>query len=821
MSLCAHSGQSRFRSNETMPIHTRWRAGTIAVLGLGLVMIVGGCAKSVDDQLAEARIQVEIGSYDEAIETLRSLLETEPNHADANLLLGQTQLALGQPALAIWPLELATRSAEQAPVANLALGAAFLQLAQFESALEAVDRTLATENLALQTRLGALRLLAAIHLEQEDYEAVIADVDQLLEAAPEDPAGLALRANALLGLGRAEEAANAMLEIWNSPSLSESDAAARAGMGLVKVYRNQLDDEERAEAQLTAVLERFPGRRSVMQGAMDYYDRHGKSDEAVAMLRAALDRDPSDFWILGTLAERLADAGRGEEARELVTESVELLDTPSAWMTLALLERKLGNFEEALIALEKTFSMIPGVPDNLMFTHANILADAKQLDRAEEVASGIKEDFYREIVMGRIEFERGNDRKALALLTSGLRRWPNNAGARYLAGKAAMRSGQVDRGIGELREATRVGTGETDAPLDLAKIYLAQGKPKAADSTLRFVTRDGEGPRYWPATRLRAVASWEAGSKDKATQLLEQMAAVDEHKRDAVVTLADLRSRDGGPAVGAGTIQGGKLDLVDPENEPALRALASYLTALGDAEKALAEVDAAVKAHPDFAPFHDLRARVLWNLDRSEDAEKAFDRALEIDPELATAVAGRSALAEARGDLGQARELMARATELDEGNAEFPYTSAQLALMQGDTEGAKQALEETLRRNPFHGNACNDFAWILAEENQNLDRALALAKRARETESSAAILDTLGWVQLRRGEAPDAVVTLEEAHALDPESPSIAYRLGLALSRMGEAERARSLWQEALASGPFPESDAAQDQLAQLDAGAS
>ncbi|HKJ23759.1 MAG TPA: tetratricopeptide repeat protein, partial [Myxococcota bacterium] len=61
-----------------------------------------------------------------------------------------------------------------------------------------------------------------------------------------------------------------------------------------------------------------------------------------------------------------------------------------------------------------------------------------------------------------------------------------------------------------------------------------------------------------------------------------------------------------------------------------------------------------------------------------------------------------------------------------------------------------------------------------------------------------------------------AVAALEHAHELDPGSPSIAYRLALALVETGERDRAEALFREALAAGAFPEADAARTQLARL-----
>ena len=57
---------------------------------------------------------------------------------------------------------------------------------------------------------------------------------------------------------------------------------------------------------------------------------------------------------------------------------------------------------------------------------------------------------------------------------------------------------------------------------------------------------------------------------------------------------------------------------------------------------------------------------------------------------------------------------------------------------------------------------------------------------------------------------------LERAHELEPESPSIAYRLSVALGETGEVERARELLREALAAEAFPEAEDARVRLDRL-----
>jgi len=69
----------------------------------------------------------------------------------------------------------------------------------------------------------------------------------------------------------------------------------------------------------------------------------------------------------------------------------------------------------------------------------------------------------------------------------------------------------------------------------------------------------------------------------------------------------------------------------------------------------------------------------------------------------------------------------------------------------------------------------------------------------------------------QRGENERAVDVLEQAIAVSGASPSIHYHLAVALGKSGKIERARDLLRSALATGDFPEAEAARQLLANLD----
>jgi Flp pilus assembly protein TadD len=81
------------------------------------------------------------------------------------------------------------------------------------------------------------------------------------------------------------------------------------------------------------------------------------------------------------------------------------------------------------------------------------------------------------------------------------------------------------------------------------------------------------------------------------------------------------------------------------------------------------------------------------------------------------------------------------------------------------------------------------------------------------------LLDTYGWVLVRRGQYAEALPALERAVQLAPNSPALRYHLGMAQMNSGQAERARENLRLALVGAPnFAGVDEARDALKSLTA---
>ena len=793
---------------------SRRLAVLLTAISLALLVLTPiGCSRDVESRLAEIRALQEGGEFEASIEPIRVLLHSEPSQPEANYRLGVALVQTGRKGLAIWPLQKASQTEEYGVQAGLMLAQLLLATQDYEEAIRTSDQVLARD----PERVGALYVRGEANIGAARPEEALNDVARLLELRPDDYQAYILKVAALVDLDRYDEAEAAYIGMKErAEQIGNPDRAARACALLASYYAGQKVFDE-AEKQYDACLERYPAHPMLMQWATNFYNETDKPERAIAIWIKAVDDIPEDFSLRASLADLYLEQAEQDEAEQVLREAVELFDTVAAWQALSAFYRKTGDPAKAREALENALDRAPGEPESLRFALADLLVLEGDLERAAEIAASLKEPAYRNLVTGSIRLARNDPAGALEIFEAGLRLWPNNAGARFLAGQAAEQIGQTKRAMAEYREAIRVDQSGTDAALYLAKIHFSLGDWVAAQQFAERQIR--ERPYSGPEAHIIAARSAGAqGNYEVGLQLLEGLRARSGDGPVPWVELARLLRASRGNQAAADSILKSELDLNQIANLSALRSLVEDLLALDRAEEALQRIDQAIAANQPHTDLLNLKGRALVGLGRIEEGRVALEASVAVDATRAgEALQALASIAASEGDLEDALVLANNAIKASPDDPESLYLAARIATMLGHTEETEKLLRETVRVEPGHAQACNDLAWRLTESNGDLNEALDLAERATRIQPDTNTYDTLGWVQLQRGSVNAAVSAFESALEFDPESQSTQYHLALAVAKQGHPDRAVVLLKSALGTGEFAEQQQAQIELARLE----
>ena len=133
------------------------------------------------------------------------------------------------------------------------------------------------------------------------------------------------------------------------------------------------------------------------------------------------------------------------------------------------------------------------------------------------------------------------------------------------------------------------------------------------------------------------------------------------------------------------------------------------------------------------------------------------------------------------------------AYKIDPENTRMNYQFAIVSQGIGDVEMSERLLVDILSRQPENAAALNALGFMLLEKTDRLTEASAYIEKAFEMfPEDAAIKDSMGWLQFKKGNFKEAAVLLFSAYQ-KTEDPEIAGHLIQVLVSQGETKQAKEL----------------------------
>ncbi len=112
---------------------------------------------------------------------------------------------------------------------------------------------------------------------------------------------------------------------------------------------------------------------------------------------------------------------------------------------------------------------------------------------------------------------------------------------------------------------------------------------------------------------------------------------------------------------------------------------------------------------------------------------------------------------------------------------------------------ARDAYNQAIELDENNDVALNNFAYYMAEENENLEKAKEYSERALSIEpENAAYLDTMGWIYFKLGEYEEAKNYIRQSLETGEASATVKEHMGDVYEKLGEDDKARKWWERAL-----------------------
>ena len=218
------------------------------------------------------------------------------------------------------------------------------------------------------------------------------------------------------------------------------------------------------------------------------------------------------------------------------------------------------------------------------------------------------------------------------------------------------------------------------------------------------------------------------------------------------------------------------------------------------------------------AVLKSLKGDALQAMGQDEPAEQAYGQALATDPDYMPPYYALAGMHMRRQQTDKAIKQYEAALAQNPRQPGLHTILGTIYDKQQNPAKSEQHYRQALDIDPEFAPAANNLAYLLAQKNQHLDEALNYARIAKEKyPNDPGVMDTMGFVYLRKGLVDSAILELESSAAKLEDNPTVRYHLGLAYHLKGEPQKARAELQAALRTGQsFAEKEAAEKLLSEI-----
>ena len=780
-----------------------------------------------------------LGEKNKAREAYEAALAVNENSGDG--LLGLARVAAvdrNMEAATRFINEATTRDAGN-PETWMMLGNLQRSLGKSKEALAAYDKVLAIDPAHRSANVEK----AYVHIGTNDLAAAQADIDAAKKHWGTDLNVVYAQALVHYTGGKNAEAKEMLQKILKrAPEHMPSVLLA----GAVEL---NLGGNQQAEQHLRKYLDTLPNNVYARKLLAQALLKSNKAAEATAVLAPALKDGGQDAQLLALTGQSYLQARDFAKASAYLEQASTLAPGAASIRTsLGLSKLAEGDWDKAIGELERAAALDPK-SGNAGFALVEAEMRRGQVDKALAAAQALekaqpdnpnvhnlKGGVYlakKDVKSARASFE-----KAVALNPTFFPAVSNLARLDIAEKNVAAAKGRFEAVLAKDKK-------NIDAMSALASIELSSGKPEAATTWLEKA--QAENPEaVAPAVNL-GTHYLRTKQEAKALGLARKMLTLQPSNPELLDLMgqAQIANKDH-----AGALESySKLVSAVPKSPMAQMRLAAVHVLMKDNAAAAEDLKRALAIDPKFIQARIAQVELAMRNNKADEAlalarqiqkdEPKSPIGFQIEGELLLGqkqVAPAVAAFEKAYAINGSTELLLKITQLMKQSGKEVDAQARLVkyhaanpnnqlvgivvaenyLAKRQFKQAIGSLEAITKVNPNNAVALNNLAWAYQQENDA--RALATAEQAfKLAGQNPAVMDTLGWILVQKGETPRGTDLLRKAVAAAPDAADVRYHLAAALAKAGDKAGARKELEKTLASGkPFASIDDAKALMRQL-----
>ena len=733
-------------------------------------------------RLGQARVAALDGRIDDASRIANEVLVADPRSVEGHAFKAQLLMSQGYRDEASESLERAIAVDTRHLPARLALISLRIDGREYDKAQTTLGE--ANDPWAGHPRVSYLRSVLA--LRKGELQRARDEVTKILPQAPDDTAVLTLAGEIELRAGKLA-AAEGMFQkvIYASPN------AMAARKLLATTYLRQ-GRPNKAHSVLQPLLQQTgPKDTQVMMLVGEAYLANGDATRASEWFESSKLEVASEAAArlrLGQIALARGEFGRGID--ELQAASAIDTEHHQADLLLVALHLHRNEPEKALAAAEGFLKKEPRNPLGYVLVGTARFA-GKDLARARQSfdAAIRLETGYLPAVRGlaQVDTAEGHVGDAKLRYEALIAKKPDDEQLLLAFAELQERTGEVDRAGTLLRNAVKVNPSSPTPYAALVQYHLRRHDPKAAIAVAQDAAdaRPSE-PRF---LELLSDAQESVGVGEDAVRTYQAVVRLESQSLPMLIKLAAIQTKHRDFSGAATTLR--QAQQVAPTREETARDLIAVYLSAGKFDEALGEAKALQVTKPRVAVGHALEGDVHAARHKWLDAERTYRTALGAEPGSSAIAIGLCRVLYASGRRAECAAFGRNWAARNPADLPMRMYLASVALTTKDYKTAAQHYEVALQHAPDSVQALNNLAWALGELKD--PRALGFAERAVAlAPNSPTVLDTMGMLQLQRGDPNKGLEYLARVRELASDRKDLHMHYAIGLLKVGRTHQGRS-----------------------------